>query len=252
MAPVEAFRAAHELVGEIEAYLSRYGARIASHNPRISAYFEMVTYHYIGEYYLNRGWAVEPRDLYTDDRGRELFKHKCGPMGFPENFSYMEATRSDARREHRVELRQNVRIASAYSQQVLYTPDVAVIEPESIERTRRPEYYQGHRLLRFVRNQGLITFAEAKHMVPFPELCATFIGMLHELRPECLADARTRGVHIAPSLLVSGVANALVDSMREELLARYRGVNVFFNVFGAANRVYGARMGVRSIGYPPR
>lgn len=77
-----------------------------------------------------------------------------------------------------------------------------------------------------------MSFCEAKHLTPFPELMINFMGIVHELKPECMRDevAKVASDHIAPSLMISGTLGKPTKRIQESLEKRYY-VNLFDNLF---------------------
>ncbi len=58
-----------------------------------------------------------------------------------------------------------------------------------------------HKKVDFVPNLHLMTFFECKFMSPFPELIASFIGLVTVLKPDCLIIKKRTNQHIAPTLV---------------------------------------------------
>jgi len=211
--PGRPYRDRDSLVAEIQGFLRTHGARIADDNRRISVYFEILVFHHCVQYYAARGFTVVPRGVAPRGDGERTFRHKCGPEGSPDNFSYFRASRATGAADEVLEVRQNVRTAATYDDTVLYTPDVVVLREGSIRTVTRLDYRRGERALHFAGNGGLVTFVEAKHMAPFPELIATFVGLAYELCPEYLRTQVPSGDHLAPALAVSGAPNAPMEAL---------------------------------------
>ena len=60
--------------------------------------------------------------------------------------------------------------------------------------------------LSYIPKESLVSFCEAKHLSPFPELIMSFIGPVHELKLECVKDdvEHIKTDHSASSLMRSG------------------------------------------------
>ena len=84
----------------------------------------------------------------------------------------------------------------------------------------------------YVNRDNLISFCEAKHLTPFPELIINFIGTVNELKPMCLSSSLSANEDdfIAPSLMMSGALNKPTQRIKEALEARYL-INVLDDLF---------------------
>jgi hypothetical protein len=92
----------------------------------------------------------------------------------------------------------------------------------------------------FIPNESLISFAEAKHYNPSPEMIINFIGIVNELMPSLLENPNThsRPAHIAPSLMVSGKGGGYhTYIIKRSLQSRY-SVNIFLGVFSSPAQIY--------------
>jgi hypothetical protein len=95
---------------------------------------------------------------------------------------------------------------------------------------------EDHELKNFVTDQSipnewLLTFAEVKHMSAYPELIASFLGLVHELLPKRLKELRTvpttLGSHPSPFLYVSGILWAGALTMEETLVNRAYDLDIY-------------------------
>ena len=131
------------------------------------------------------------------------------------------------------EIRHNVNIQSAHCKEIYTTPDIAVLKQNAVELDH--EFYNSKAIYYYIPNESLITFCEAKNLTAFPELLFNFIGIVNELKPQCMKNGkRYSEKHIAPSLLISGGANAHAEKIISNLQGRYR-INILcdlFNVVG--------------------
>lgn len=121
----------------------------------------------------------------------------------------------------------------SFDDKVFTTPDIVVSKTDTPSEST--DYYLTKMKLSYISTENLITFCEAKHLMPFPELMVGFIGTVMELKPSCIngtvEDPNTE--HIAPSLMMSGTFSKPTKRIRESLEQRYY-VNLFDNLFDSA------------------
>ena len=94
------------------------------------------------------------------------------------------------------------------------------------------EFYAGNKKFSYVENNDLLTFCEVKNFNPFPELLFNFIGTLNELRNSHITRKQKTltPVHIAPSLMISGIPNEHAKKIKESLETRYC-LNIICDLF---------------------
>lgn len=204
---------------ELKDFANKYRTRLSEHSRRISDYFEMSCYNMIVRYYEHQGFTASIENLRA---GR--FRFKCSPSGLLENFSYMKLSNgvSDYHIYH------NASVQSAHDDDVFTTPDIVVATdmPSQISTA----YYKTKKRFSYLPNNEVVTFCEAKHHTPFPELIINFIGMVNELKPSCLQEETGYDEdtpHLAPSLMVSGSMSKPTEKVARSLERRY-----FVNVIG--------------------
>ena len=81
-----------------------------------------------------------------------------------------------------------------------------------------------------VESEELISFAEAKHMSGFAELLASFIGVVHELKPDRLRKIRIKKYmnnHLPPFLYVSGILYATAEGIKETIERRKFDIDIY-------------------------
>lgn len=216
------FKAEAEFEEELIKFANQHKTVMSHHANRISDFFEMSCYNLIAKYYENIGYTLEVQNLI-----KGAFRYKCSPTGKIENFSYFKGMKDKGDgTEDIFYLYHNVPIQSAQDDEIFTTPDIV------ITRTNTPQtkdnYYDSKLTLSYLSKENLITFCEAKHLVPFPELIFNFIGVVNELTPQCLLNKASTNdcEHIAPSLMMSGVMNKPTKRIKQSLEKRY-----FVNVF---------------------
>ena len=222
------FKASEDFEKELIDFSRRFKTLIADHSKRISDYFEMSCYNLVIRYYEKKGYELTVQNL----RGGK-FKFKCSPTGLLKNFSYFKAVKKEAGEgEDMFYIYHNATVQSSFDENVYTTPDIVVSKNNKPSETK--DYYATKKTLSYIPPESLISFCEAKHLTPFPELMINFIGTVHELKPDCLCeDGKCQETdHIAPSLLMSGSLGKPTKRIKESFERRYY-VNFFDNLFEA-------------------
>lgn len=220
------FKAPDAFEKDLKEFANKYRITLAEHSKRISEYFEMTCYNLIVRYYDKKGYSMDAQNL----QGGK-FKFKCSPKGHLQNFSYFKASKVGIDgKKYQFYVFHNATAQSAYDEKVFTTPDIVVAKDEKPAETT--DYYTTKYKLTYIPNDKLITFCEAKHLSPFPELMVSFIGTVNELKPECLDDSipHFASDHIAPSMMMSGTLSKSTTRIKDSLEGRYY-VNYFDNLF---------------------
>ena len=220
------FKASADFEKELIAFSNRFKTLIADHSKRISDYFEMSCYNLIIRYYEEKGYELTVQNL----QGGE-FRFKCSPTGLLKNFSYFRAKKKEESKGADIfYIYHNATVQSSFDINVYTTPDIVVSKTDKPSETK--DYYATKKTLSYIPSESLITFCEAKHLTPFPELMINFIGSVHELKPDCLCEGKNVQEidHIAPSLLMSGTFGKPTKRIKNSFEKRYF-VNYFDNLF---------------------
>jgi hypothetical protein len=136
----------------------------------------------IVEAFRRRGYTVNPMNHVMG------FRFKCFPRGDPNNYSYFLAQKGADSFELRLSVdARNIRWSS-----LTLNLDVVVIHQNSIRVDNVVD-----------SNQDLIAFAECKNLRGFPELVATFEGMVYELQRTRLYPNSKNNFRIPACLLLS-------------------------------------------------
>ena len=216
------FKEIEEFEKELKSFTNKYKTALSEHSHRISNYFEMSCYNMIVRYYEHRGYKAK---VENEQAGR--FRFKCSPSGLLENFSYMKLTKNNLS----FHLYHNASVQSAHDNEVFTTPDIVVAS--DVAPTLTTDYYKTKKRFSYIPNIEFITFCEAKHHIPFPELIINFIGTVNELKPSCLQEdnkAEECSEHTAPSLMMSGSFSKPIVKVARSLERRYF-VNMLGNLF---------------------
>ncbi len=220
------FKAAAEFEKELTEFANIHKTTLAEHSKRISEYFEMSCYNLIIRYYEKKGYTLEVQNL---QNGR--FRFKCSPKGFLSKFSYFKASKTgEDGSENVFFIFHNATVQSNFDEDVFTTPDIVVSKTDI--PSEKTGHYATNLKLTYIPKESLITFCEAKHLVPFSELMVCFTGTVHELKPECMSDEETKEEtdHIAPSLMMSGTLSKSTKKIKDSMERRYY-INYFDNLF---------------------
>ena len=237
------FKAPSDFEKELTDFSNRYRVLLAEHSKRISDYFEMTCYNLVIQYYEKKGYELEVQNL----QGGK-FKYKCSPTGQLKNFSYFKATKKDKQGLGEVVyIYHNATAQSAFDEKVFTTPDIVVSNSNTPAETK--DYYTTKKILSYIPKENLITFCEAKHLTPFPELMVNFIGTVHELKPDCVDNNEkySDSEHIAPSLMMSGTFSKPTRRIQYSFEKRYY-VNFSDNLFEDISvRLFLSKYGIEQI-----
>lgn len=233
------FKAPANFEKELTDFSNKYKVLLAEHAKRISDYFEMTCYNLVIRYYEKKGF-----DLTVQNLQGGKFKFKCSPTGLLKNFSYFKASKQSG---EVVYIYHNATVQSAFDEKVFTTPDIVVSKANTPQETN--DYYMTKKALSYIPKESLVTFCEAKHLSPFPELMVNFIGTVHELKPDCV-DTEVEHFdsdHIAPSLMMSGTFGKPTRRIQSSFEKRYY-VNFFDNLFEDVSvRLFLSKYGMENI-----
>lgn len=219
------FRNLDEFEKEIIAFANNHRVRITEHSKRTSDYFEISCFNNLVKYYKNKGYSVSPKNLISGH-----YRYKCSPAGIQSNFSFFEIVKKINKIEKRFEIHHNLAVQSSHIEDIFTTPDIVVINAESIKY--KNDYYTTKKTFSFVENENMKTFCEVKNYNPFPELLFNFIGVVNELRKNYINGniQNSSPVQIAPSLIISGKGNKPTNLIKERLEDRYN-INIIYDTF---------------------
>jgi hypothetical protein len=126
------------------------------------------------------------------------FVVKTGTRGHPARYSRIRVEKGGVT----AELHMNLLMRGAHDEGV-YCVDVGVVQPGVV-----PEKAGNKQKWVCVENEFLITFGEVKRLVVYPMLLAQFVGIVHEIKPDFLADPAPerfdRYRHLPPVLMALG------------------------------------------------
>ncbi len=241
------FREATDFMVDINQYLLDFGQVLNNQVRRIATYFEINCYNNAVRFYQNQDFEIT---MINPDSGNGNFVYQLSPAGNPNNFSFFLA-RKDYQENGKkftviCSIRQNVRVQSKSDNNIFFTPDIVISHffedqtQSEISSDQNLSFYQNQKQkFYFIANENLITFAEAKHYSPFPELIGSFIGIVHVLKPDFLRKnkRKKKGNHFAPSLLISGEGANHVSQIKTSFENRY-AINILFELISDGSQLY--------------
>ena len=217
------------LVRDAKAFVKKYGYYFRQNAKRISSLVEIAVYNSVVQHYTSHGYKVKARNLGP----KKSFKYKLQASGLMENFSYFVATRGG----ETLTILHNTKIQSSYHKHIYFTADVTVAFLEAsvtkaLKSGRRHSY---------VKNEGLVTFVEVKHLVPFPEVLFSFSGLVLEFMPRFIfeeIEIHRKYIHICPMIVFTGVGSDHTEEIRKQLIDRYR-INIVFGTSKSDGKMSG-------------
>lgn len=172
----------------IRFFLNSYKKDLENVASRLSDFFEMKIYNDVVRAYEQMGYMCKPENLI----GGTKFRYKLSPSGLIENFSYFEIEKNGTK----FWIIHNLKCECAGYKDSYVAADICVIDENSC-RNKAID----NKKVDFVPNACLKTFFECKFMSPFPELIASFVGLVMVLKPDCLKIKKRTRQHIAPTLV---------------------------------------------------
>jgi hypothetical protein len=212
-----------EVKDGLRTFFSSQTKTLNSFGRTVNQTVEAFVFAEIMKLYENAGWRVDIKNPKDKKTKREVFRLKFSTRGKPNGYSYAIASKDGTR----IQIRHGLRVAienGGVATSANMCCDIAVIE--------------NHELKYFVTDQSipnewLLTFAEVKHMSAYPELIASFIGLVHELLPKRLESLRTtaatNSAHPSPFLYVSGILWAGALTMEETIVNRAYDLDIYHN-----------------------
>ena len=206
------------LIKNTRKFIESHGLFLRRNGPRISSLVEISVYNSIVQYYESLGFQVAGQNLGP----KRSFKYKLTATGLAENHSYFTAMKEAAT----FHILHNIRIQSAHHDHLYFTADVVVANQNGATTLK----LKNGRRHSFVANPDLVTFAEVKHLNPFPEVLFSFTGLVLEFMPGFIGKTYTladSGDQLCPVIAFTGPASAHAEFVQEVLGERY-GINISF------------------------
>ena len=209
----------HRVRDALIAFAKRYKTELNRLGARKSQLLEIGALAVCADHYRREGYDVTPTNLQ-----KGYFRVKLGSRGYPWNFSWFECERG----EEKIEIHANLSVYSAYGEDDgVYVVDVGVARDGAVPRSKPRNVWRG------VKNQYVITFAEAKYLVVYPMLLAQFVGIVKEIKPMFLSGCRPERFredgHFDPALIAVGHLHGTARS----IVGAYRARGYFIRIVPA-------------------
>ena len=210
-------------------FAQSHGFFLRKNGHRISSLVEIAVYNSIVEYYQTCGFLVSGENLGP----KKSFRYKLTASGLTENHSFFIARREAVS----FQILHNMRIQSAHHDHLYFTADVCVTG----EKGATTQKLQSGRRHSFVAKKNLITFVEVKHLVPFPEVLFSFMGLVLEFMPGLIDKTllvTNSGDRLCPIIVFTGPGSDHTDLIKQSLSDRY-GINIIFGTSSSFGSVSG-------------
>ncbi|MEQ1763859.1 MAG: hypothetical protein ABL984_12035 [Pyrinomonadaceae bacterium] len=206
---------------DLKNFFAKEKVSINSLGSKVNQTFEANVFAATIRWYESKGWRTTIVSPFVN--GNSQFKLKFNTRGRPSNYSYAVCEKNG----ERCQIRHQLRVSTSSFNPTNSKPaniccDVAVTRDVDVDF-----YGTGDAL----PNGDLISFAEAKHMSAFAELVASFVGLVHELKPAHLKKVRNRrwklGDHIPPFLSLSGTMQGTATGLAETIEHRKIDIDIY-------------------------
>jgi len=214
------------LVKNAKRFTRAHGLFLRRHGPRISSLVEIAVYNSIVDYYKHFGYTATGANLGP----KKSFRYKLTSSGLTENYSFFKVQKAG----DTFHILHNISIQSSHHDHMYFTADV-VISNRNGATTQKLKSGRRHS---FVSREDLITFAEVKHLNPFPEVLFNFMGLVLEFMPMLVEKTCVicdSGGQLCPIIAFTGPGSNHTELIQEQLTKRY-GINIVFSTsssFGA-------------------
>jgi hypothetical protein len=206
-------------------FFREHSSTINQFGKTVNQAFEAFVFSSAIRWYQRHGWTVE---IVNPDKASGLVQLKYSTRGRPSKYTFARASKDGVA----IQIRHQLRVATRYHHAILFEDvaanicaDVAIIKDMDLSNMKTDE---------FIPNEALIAFGEAKHMPAFAELVASFIGLVHELKPESLALGQRpyigpsgKPYHLSPFLYVSGHIQRTAQGVIQTIRLRGFDVDIF-------------------------
>jgi hypothetical protein len=208
---------------QLATFFSENKQELTQFGNTVNQTFEAFVFASLVNWYRDNGWSVSFH--HPKEQDPKIVRLKFSTRGRPDNYTYAVCEKQDSQ----VQIRHQIRVATNHHRIYQSPPanvvlDVAVIGDQDLSRHKSEDY---------VDNSSLFTFGEAKHMSAFAELIASFIGLVHELKPEVLLPIRSypnsvdKRDHPSPFLYVSGYLLPTAKGLEQTIIDRGYDIDIY-------------------------
>jgi hypothetical protein len=206
---------------QLKDFFTSEKATINNFGSTVNQTFEANVFAEVIKWYRANGWTVNIISPIIN--GNPTFKLKFNTRGAPRNYSYALCSKDDQTCQIRHGLRTHTKSYDLLNKKSAnIVCDIVVMEDVDID---------GFSSDSAISNDLLIAFGEVKHMSAYAELIASFIGLVHELKPEKLKKIRVRkwqrSDNISSFLYVSGLLYRTAEGLVETIERRKYDIDIY-------------------------
>ncbi len=208
-------------INELVDFFKGEKPNVNSFGSTVNQTFEAHIFAQTIQWYQSEGWTVKlsnPKTRYGTE-----FRLKFSTRGAPRNYTFAVCDKKG----EIIQIRHQLRTATKYQKNKRKKPaniccDIVIMEDVILNGFGTDDS---------LPNNHLISFGEVKHMSAFAELVASFIGLVHELKPDRLKRIRTKtwakDGHLAPFLYVSGLMLNTAKGIHETIQNRKFDIDIY-------------------------
>jgi hypothetical protein len=206
---------------QLKDFFTTEKATIDNFGSTVNQTFEAKVFAEVIKWYRTNGWSVNIISPIIN--GIPTFKLKFNTRGAPVNYSYALCSKDQQTCQIRHGLRTQTKSYNfENSKPANIVCDIVIMENWDLD---------GFSSDTAIDNELLIAFGEVKHMSAYAELIASFIGLVHELKPEKLKRIRVknwqRSDKISSFLYVSGILYRTAEGLVETIEKRKYDIDVY-------------------------
>ena len=210
-----------EVKNQLLDFFKTEKATINDFGSTVNQTFEANVFANVIKWYKKNEWIVNIINPIKD--GKPTFTLKFNTRGAPGNYSYAYCTKENRACQIRHGLRTHTKsYKSGNKKSANIVCDIVVMEDIDLTNFTTDSALE---------NDCLISFGEVKHMSAFAELIASFIGLVHELKPDKLMKIRKRNWvrpdEISCFLYVSGILYKTAEGLVETIESRKYDVDIY-------------------------
>jgi len=205
----------------LKDFFTNEKALINSFGSTVNQTFEANVFAEVIKWYRSNGWTVNIINPIIN--GKPTFKLKFNTRGAPINYSFAQCSKNDQTCQIRHGLRTHTKSYNLRNNKSAnIVCDIVVMKDVCIDNFTSDTA---------LNNSLLIAFGEVKHMSAYAELIASFIGLVHELKPEKLKRIRRRSYQLSENiscfLYVSGIMYRTAEGIIETIKKRKFDIEIY-------------------------
>lgn len=206
---------------QLTVFFQNEKATVNNFGSTVNQTFEANVFAMVIKWYRANGWTVNI--INPIKNGRPTFTLKFNTRGAPVNYSYARCINGGNSCQIRHGLRTYTKSYNHRNRKSAnIVCDIVVMNDIDIDHFTTDMALE---------NDFLISFGEVKHMSAYAELIASFVGLVHELKPDKLRKIRsrswTRVDNISCFLYVSGILYKTAEGLVETIEKRKYDIDIY-------------------------